>query len=135
MLSAQIGRSLQDLVAFLNELHGKHSHLCLHKQGIDTSTPGGKRLFRILVVFSEFEPSMIVERVKAGLKRTKAEGKVLGRPPEGGARHASDDARIGRGKLYGSANRGCMRGLKSFGYAWLDREGVRGGSRFRRGRT
>lgn len=34
MLSAQIGRSLQDLVAFLNEFHGKHSHLCLHKQGI-----------------------------------------------------------------------------------------------------
>jgi hypothetical protein len=70
---------------------------------------------------------MIVERVKAGLKRTKAEGKVLGRPPEGGARHASDGARIGHRKLYGSAHRGCMRGLKSFGYAWLDREGARGG--------
>ena len=51
-------------MAFLNELHGKHSHLCLHKQGIDTTTPGGKRLFRILGVFAEFEPTMIVERVK-----------------------------------------------------------------------
>lgn len=31
-------------------------------------------------VFAEFERSMIVERVRAGLKRARAEGKVLGRP-------------------------------------------------------
>ena len=35
---------------------------------------------QLLGVFAEFERSMIVERVKAGLKRAKAEGKVLGRP-------------------------------------------------------
>jgi DNA invertase Pin-like site-specific DNA recombinase len=52
----------------------------LHKQGIDTTTPGGKLLFQMLGVFAEFERSMIVERVKAGLKRAKAEGKTLGRP-------------------------------------------------------
>ena len=34
----------------------------------------------MLGVFAEFERSMIVERVKAGLKRAKAEGKTLGRP-------------------------------------------------------
>ena len=70
----RLGRSLQDLVAFLNELH---SNLYLHKQGIDTTTPGGKLLFQMLGFFAEFERSMIVERVKAGLKRAKAEGKVL----------------------------------------------------------
>ena len=36
-------------------------------------------------VFAEFERSMIVERVKAGLKRARAEGKVLGRPRVSGA--------------------------------------------------
>jgi len=76
----RLGRSLQDLVAFLNELHSKHTNLYLHKQGIDTTTPAGKLLFQMLGVFAEFERSMIVERVKAGLKRAKAEGKVLGRP-------------------------------------------------------
>jgi DNA invertase Pin-like site-specific DNA recombinase len=76
----RLGRSLQDLVAFLNELHSKHSHLYLHKQGIDTTTPAGKLLFQMLGVFAEFERSMIVERVKAGLKRARSEGKVLGRP-------------------------------------------------------
>lgn len=76
----RLGRSLQDLVAFLNELHSKHTNLYLHKQGIDTTTPAGKLLFQMLGVFAEFERSMIVERVKAGLKRARAEGKVLGRP-------------------------------------------------------
>lgn len=76
----RLGRSLQDLVAFLNELHSKHTNLYLHKQGIDTTTPAGKLLFQMLGVFAEFERSMIVERVKAGLKRAKAQGKILGRP-------------------------------------------------------
>jgi len=70
-------------VAFLNELHSKHANLYLHKQGIDTTTPGGKLLFQMLGVFAEFERSMIVERVKAGLKRARAEGRVLGRPRVG----------------------------------------------------
>lgn len=76
----RLGRSLQDLVAFLNELHSKRTNLYLHKQGIDTTTPAGKLLFQMLGVFAEFERSMIVERVRAGLKRAKDEGKRLGRP-------------------------------------------------------
>jgi DNA invertase Pin-like site-specific DNA recombinase len=32
-------------------------------------------------VFAEFERSMIQERVRAGLRRAKSEGKKLGRPP------------------------------------------------------
>ena len=75
-----LGRSLQDLVGFLSELQAKKVNLYLHKQGLDTGTPAGKMLFQMLGVFSEFERSMIVERVKAGLKRAKAQGKVLGRP-------------------------------------------------------
>jgi DNA invertase Pin-like site-specific DNA recombinase len=95
----RLGRSLQDLVVFLNDLHSKHTNLYLHKQGIDTTTPGGKLLFQMLGVFAEFERSMIVERVKAGLKRARAEGKVLGRPRVGGAVEASVLAlrRKGRG--------------------------------------
>lgn len=81
----RLGRSLQDLVTFLNDLHAKHTNLYLHKQGIDTTTSAGKLLFQMLGVFAEFERSMIVERVKAGLKRARAEGKVLGRPRVGAA--------------------------------------------------
>ena len=45
-----------------------------------TSTPAGRALFQMLGVFAEFERAMIVERVKAGLRRATAQGKKLGRP-------------------------------------------------------
>ncbi len=76
----RLGRSLQELVAFLGELHAKGCDLYLHQQGIDTGTPAGKAMFQMLGVFAEFERAMIVERVKAGLSRARSQGKRLGRP-------------------------------------------------------
>jgi DNA invertase Pin-like site-specific DNA recombinase len=76
----RLGRSLQHLVRFLDEIHSKRIDLYLHQQGIDTTTPAGKALFQMCGVFAEFERSMIQERVKAGLARARAQGKVLGRP-------------------------------------------------------
>jgi DNA invertase Pin-like site-specific DNA recombinase len=87
----RLGRSLQDLVGFLGEIHAKGVDLYLHQQGIDTSTPAGKAMFQMMGVFAEFERAMIVERVKAGIKRVRAEisraraagekpTKTLGRP-------------------------------------------------------
>lgn len=76
----RLGRSLQDLVGLLGELHAKGVDLYLHQQGIDTTTPAGKAMFQMMGVFAEFERAMIIERVKAGLARAKAQGKRLGRP-------------------------------------------------------
>jgi DNA invertase Pin-like site-specific DNA recombinase len=76
----RLGRSLQDLISFLSELHAVGVDLYLHQQGLDTTTPSGKAMFQMLGVFAEFERAMIQERVKAGLDRAKAQGKVLGRP-------------------------------------------------------
>jgi len=55
----RLGRSLQHLVNFLTELHAKKVDLFIHRQGIDTTTPGGKALFGMLGIFAEFERSMI----------------------------------------------------------------------------
>jgi len=77
----RLGRSLQDLVAFLSELHALRIDLFLHQQGLDTTTPAGKAMFQMLGVFAEFERSIIAERVRAGVARARAEGKRLGRPP------------------------------------------------------
>jgi DNA invertase Pin-like site-specific DNA recombinase len=77
----RLGRSLQDLVAFLSELHALGIDLFLHQQGLDTTTPSGKAMFQMMGVFAEFERAMIQERVRAGLARARAEGKTLGRPP------------------------------------------------------
>lgn len=76
----RLGRSLKDLLGFLEELQAKGIDLYLHKQGLDTSTPAGKAMFQMLGVFSEFERAMIRERVNAGLARARAQGKTLGRP-------------------------------------------------------
>jgi Resolvase, N terminal domain len=62
------------------EIHAAGVDLFLHQQGIDTTTPGGKAMFQMLGVFAEFERSIIQKRVRAGLRRAKAEGKRLGRP-------------------------------------------------------
>lgn len=76
----RLGRSLQHLVSFLEELHSKKVDLYLHQQGIDTTTPAGKMMFQMLGVFAEFERAMIRERINAGLARARAQGKKLGRP-------------------------------------------------------
>jgi DNA invertase Pin-like site-specific DNA recombinase len=76
----RLGRSLQDLIVFLGEVHAKKIDLYLHQQGLDTSTPAGKALFGIMGVFAEFERAMIRERVNPGLARARAKGVQLGRP-------------------------------------------------------
>jgi DNA invertase Pin-like site-specific DNA recombinase len=75
----RLGRSLQDLLTFLGELHAKGVDLYLHQQRLDTSTPAGKALFQMMGVFAEFERAIIRERVRSGLERARAQGKVLGR--------------------------------------------------------
>jgi DNA invertase Pin-like site-specific DNA recombinase len=47
---------------------------------LDTSTPAGKLVFTVLGAVAELERSLIVERVKAGSRNSKAKGKRLGRP-------------------------------------------------------
>ncbi len=76
----RLGRSLQDLISFLQELHGAGVDLYLHQQALDTTTPSGRAMFQMMGVFAEFERSMISERVKAGLARAKSKGQQLGRP-------------------------------------------------------
>jgi DNA invertase Pin-like site-specific DNA recombinase len=76
----RLGRSRQHLLGFLEELKAKEVDLYLHQQGLDTRTPAGKALFQMLGVFAEFKRAMIVERVHAGLRRARAQGKTLGRP-------------------------------------------------------
>ena len=76
---SRLGRSLQHLVSFLDDIHSANCDLYIHQNGLDTSTASGKMMFQMIGVFSEFERSMIRERVIAGQKRAKANGVKLGR--------------------------------------------------------
>jgi DNA invertase Pin-like site-specific DNA recombinase len=94
----RLGRSLQDLVAFLGELRAAGIDLYLHQQGVDTTTPAGRALFQMLGVFAEFERAIIVERVRAGIARARAEGKRLGRPYINGETERAIRAALATGK-------------------------------------
>ena len=76
---SRLGRSLKHLVSFLEDIQSAHCDMYIHQSGIDTSTPSGKMMFGMLSVFSEFERSMIRERVIAGQQRAVANGVKLGR--------------------------------------------------------
>jgi DNA invertase Pin-like site-specific DNA recombinase len=80
----RLGRSLLDLISALQELHAAKVDLFLHQQALDTTTPAGKAMFGMMGVFAEFERSMIVARVNAGMARAKVHGtksgKAIGRP-------------------------------------------------------
>lgn len=75
----RLGRSMQDLVNFLSEIHASGVDLFLHQQGLDTTTPMGKAMFQMAGIFAELERSIIRSRVNAGLDRARAQGKQLGR--------------------------------------------------------
>lgn len=80
----RLGRSLKDLLVFLGELQAAGVELFLYQQAVDTTTPSGRAMFQMLGVFAEFERSMIVERVRSGMAKAKANGtksgKAIGRP-------------------------------------------------------
>ena len=94
----RLGRSLQDLVGFLREVHALGINLFLHQQGVDTTTSAGKALFQMMGVFAEFERAMIRERVKSGLEHARAQGKRLGRRPIDARKEAAIRADLHLGK-------------------------------------
>ena len=107
----RLGRSLQDLVGFLSEIHGAGVDLYLHQQAIDTSTPGGKAMFQMMGVFAEFERAMIVERVKSGMARARAGGKHMGRPAVPAEKVAAIKAELSRGTGINKTARLCGVGV------------------------
>jgi putative DNA-invertase from lambdoid prophage Rac len=74
------GRSTQDLVKTLDDLHGWGvSVLAQTGLSFDLNTPNGKLMRTIMAGLSEFERDLIRERVRSGLAAAKAGGKRLGR--------------------------------------------------------
>jgi len=69
----RLGRTLIDLLRTIQDLEAVGVDLYLDQQHLDTTTPTGKLLFQVTGAFSEFERSMIQQRVNAGLSAIKAE--------------------------------------------------------------
>jgi DNA invertase Pin-like site-specific DNA recombinase len=73
---------------------------------MDTSTPAGKMVFTVLGAVAELERSLIVERVRAGLRNARAKGKTLGR-----ARVTVDTAKIASLRASGASWQSITRQL------------------------
>lgn len=76
----RMGRSVKHLVLTLDELRSLSIDFISFNENVDTSTPLGQAIFTIIAAMAALERDIIVERVHAGLRRAKAEGKRLGRP-------------------------------------------------------
>lgn len=76
----RFARSTQHLLAALEEFRTLGVDFISMREAIDTSTATGKMVFTFLAAVAEFERALIVERVKAGVARAKAQGKHCGRP-------------------------------------------------------
>jgi DNA invertase Pin-like site-specific DNA recombinase len=73
-------RSVSHLLRALETFKAQGIEFVSFSEQMDTSTPAGKMVFTVLGAVAELERSIIVERVKAGLRNAKAKGKRLGRP-------------------------------------------------------
>jgi DNA invertase Pin-like site-specific DNA recombinase len=76
----RISRSISDFVNFVEHAQSCSTTIYLHQQNVDSSTPTGYALLSLCSVLSQLERALLVERVRAGLNRARAEGKRLGRP-------------------------------------------------------
>lgn len=73
-------RSSRELILEMQELTDKGIGFVSISDNLDFSNSVGRLHFQILAAFCEFERSLISERTKEGIERTKAQGTVLGRP-------------------------------------------------------
>ena len=78
----RLGRSLQHLAQLISEFERHGTALVATSQGIDTSSsnPAGRLQMHVLAAVAEFERSVIVERINAGLAAARDRGATLGRP-------------------------------------------------------
>jgi DNA invertase Pin-like site-specific DNA recombinase len=75
----RLARSTKHLLQVLDELNGYGIQFLSQREAIDTDGPLGRAIIVIISAIAELERSLIVERVKAGMRRAKLEGRQIGR--------------------------------------------------------
>ncbi len=73
-------RSVKQLVETLEHLRRCRTSFVSLKEDVDTSTPAGELIFHVMAAIGQFERALIGDRIRSGLERAKALGKVVGRP-------------------------------------------------------
>ena len=77
----RLARSVTHLIAVLDELQRLNIGFISFRENIATDGPLGRALTVIIAAIAELEKSLIVERVRAGMRRARLEGRRVGRSP------------------------------------------------------
>ena len=77
----RIARSVRHFLEVLDELTHLNIEFVSFRENVDTGGPLGRAMIVIIGAIAELERNLIVERVRAGMRRAKLEGRRIGRPP------------------------------------------------------
>ena len=77
----RVARSTRHLLDVLDELNRLNIQFVSFREALDTSGPLGRAITIIIGAIAELERSLIIERVRAGMRRAKLEGRHIGRNP------------------------------------------------------
>ena len=77
----RVARSVRHFLEVLDELNHLEIAFVSFRENVDTGGPLGRAMIIIIGAIAELERSLIIERVRAGMRRAKLEGRRLGRPP------------------------------------------------------
>jgi site-specific DNA recombinase len=87
---SRLSRSTRDTLHLVAELEKAGCELVSLSEKIDTSSAGGRMVFRMLSVLNEFEREQLAERTRAAMQHLKAQGRVVGSVPHGYARDGDE---------------------------------------------
>jgi DNA invertase Pin-like site-specific DNA recombinase len=79
----RFARSTKHLLSALEEFRSLGIQFISYQENIDTSSALGQALFTIVSAVAQLERDLIRERVSAGIRNARANGKKLGRPKNG----------------------------------------------------
>jgi len=78
----RLSRSLKDLLLILERITAAGAGFRSLTESIDTTVPAGLMMMQMLGAFAEYEREMMKERIQAGLKAARAQGRHGGRRPK-----------------------------------------------------
>jgi len=76
----RLARSVKHLLEVLDELNHLQIEFISFRENIDTGGPLGRAMITIIGAIAELERNLIIERVRAGMRRARLEGQRIGRP-------------------------------------------------------
>jgi DNA invertase Pin-like site-specific DNA recombinase len=79
--SDRIARSVKHFLEVLDELNHLGIEYVSLRENIDTGGPLGRAIIVIVAAIAELERSLIIERVRCGMRRARLEGRQIGRKP------------------------------------------------------